>query len=190
MAQQHLIVVLRPRCQHAWHTHVACASVCGTSPLARLWPKGQRDKGQVDSRSSALVAMAVPCELVTEPVPHKVQTYVIKAGPDVEPDVLRTWAQGQAVLGAGAWALAEVRGASPPDTFLVITMGESCFFESRVARIKEGIKQLPTHPTVEWVRPLTRRFQRHFSWGDVCASVADVRQACRRSRHSSKRETP
>ena len=122
--------------------------------------------------------MAVPCELVAEPVPHKVQTYVIKAASGVEPDVLGTWARGQAVLGAGAWALVEVRGASPPGTFIVITMGRSCFFESRVARIKEGIQQLPTHPTVEWVRPLTRRFQRYFGWGDVCASVADVRRAC------------
>ena len=124
--------------------------------------------------------MAVPCELVTDPVPHKVQTYVIKAGSDVEPEVLRTWAHSQAVLGAGAWALAEIRGTSPPGTFLVITVGESCFFESRAARIKGGggIKQLPAHPAVEWVRPLTRRFQRYFGSGDVCATVADVRQAC------------
>ena len=122
--------------------------------------------------------MAAPCQLVEDPKSQFVQTYVVKAAEDVASPVLGTWATSQGVLGAGAWSVVEVGDQACRELYLVVTFRNAHRFKPRVDYIKESLLQLPTHPTVEWVRPLTRRLQRRFGWGDVCASEADVRQAC------------
>ena len=122
--------------------------------------------------------MAAPCQLVEDPKSQFVQTYVVKAAEDVASPVLGTWAASQGVLGAGAWSVVEVEEQVCRELYLVVTFRNAHRFKPRVDYIKESLLQLPTHPTVEWVRPLTRRLQRRFGWGDVCASEADVRQAC------------
>ena len=111
--------------------------------------------------------MAVPCQLIEDPKPQLVQTYVIKAAEDVASAVLRTWATSQGVLGAGAWSVVEVGDAARRKLYLVVTFHDARRFTYRVIFIKESLLQLPTHPTVEWVRPLTRRLQRYFGWGDL-----------------------
>jgi hypothetical protein len=124
--------------------------------------------------------MAAPCQLVDDPKSQFVQTYVVKVGEDVASPVLGTWAASQGVLGAGAWSVVEVEEQVRRELYLVVTFRNAHRFKPRVDYIKESLLQLPTHPTVEWVRPLTRRLQRRFGWGDVCASEADVRQACKK----------
>ena len=122
--------------------------------------------------------MAVPCQLIEDPKPQFVQTYVVKASEGVASHILGTWAAVQGVLGAGAWSVVEVGDQASRDLYLVVTFQDAHRFKFRADSMKESLLQLPTHPTVEWVRPLTRRLQRYFGWGDVCATEADVRRAC------------
>ena len=42
--------------------------------------------------------------------------------------------------------------------------------------IKDGLSKL--NATAEWVKPLNRRLQRLFLWGDVAATKEDAEQAC------------
>ena len=41
-------------------------------------------------------------------------------------------------------------------------------------KLGKDINNLPGKPQVHWVRPLTRRLQRLFGWGDVSPTRADV----------------
>ena len=122
--------------------------------------------------------MVVPCKIVKDFKEHAVQTYVIKV--NTSPDIIQVWANGQGVLGAGAYAVVYIT----PDTtleeelYLVLTLDKAYKFQNRAASIKQSIEQLPGDPKVEWVSRLTRRLQRRFGWGDVCSTTASVTRAC------------
>eukprot|EP00973_Karenia_brevis_P069928 9723895-Karenia_brevis.AAC.1 len=73
--------------------------------------------------------MAVPCKLHTQVKKHFVQTYVIKFARDASPAAVETWAQGQGIHGAGAYAL--VRIPVTEELYLVLTLGEAYTFKER-----------------------------------------------------------
>ena len=45
--------------------------------------------------------------------------------------------------------------------------------------MRKGLQQLPGSPQLEWSRPLTRRLQRTFRWGDVATTREDVARAAK-----------
>ena len=59
----------------------------------------------------------------------------------------------------------------------MLTNHETCSETALAERVRKGIMQLPGNPRVEWVRPLTRRLQRLFCWGDAAATREDVVRA-------------
>ena len=115
----------------------------------------------------------VPCELYRGVKPQFAQTFVIKSDAS-SVAALRTFGASQLVTGAGAFAVVQpIAGA-----YLVLTLGEPHRFENRAAQFRQGLQQLPGSPQIEWIRPLTRRLQRLFGWGDVSSTRADVVRAC------------
>ena len=105
--------------------------------------------------------MAVPCERVGVAT-EMVQTYVVKAAPDTPPTVLLAFAGSQGILGAGAYAVVQVPVFD--ELYLVLTLDKPYKIQNRRASILKSFHALPTSPTVEWVRPLTRRLQRRFGF--------------------------
>ena len=71
--------------------------------------------------------MAVPCELVTDQRQQFVQTYAIKFARDVSATALQTWANGQGIFGAGAYAV--VRLPVTEELYLALTLGQSHRFQ-------------------------------------------------------------
>ena len=63
--------------------------------------------------------------------------------------------------------------------YLVQTLEKECEDSAFASRTRAEIKKLPGNPQVEWVRPLTRRLQRLFGWGDVASTRADVERAAK-----------
>ena len=61
--------------------------------------------------------------------------------------------------------------------YLVLTNHEACSETALAERVRKGMVQLPGNPRVEWVRPLTRRLQRLFCWGDAAATREDAVRA-------------
>ena len=45
--------------------------------------------------------------------------------------------------------------------------------------MQNQLQERPGSPQAVWVRPLTRRLQRLFHWGDVLATQNDVARACK-----------
>jgi hypothetical protein len=93
----------------------------------------------------------------------------------------RLFKVGRAKLVLGAPGYAEANSELHGD-FLVINMATPTHIESCVEKIKQKIQQLPAgpgadKPMVEWVRPLTRRMQRLFGWGDVQTTKEAVQTA-------------
>ena len=85
-----------------------------------------------------------------------------------------------AVFSARALASASVPvpAGSSAGCYLVQTLKKKeCEERSFAARACNEISNLPGNPQVEWVRPLTRRLQRLFGWGDVISTRADVVRA-------------
>ena len=107
---------------------------------------------------------------------HMYQTYVMKitgAGQAVP-------LHGEfAVFSARALASASVTvpAGSSAGCYLVQTLEKECEDRSFAARACNEISNLPGNTQVEWVRPLTRRLQRLFGWGDVISTRADVVRA-------------
>ena len=64
-------------------------------------------------------------------------------------------------------------------SYLVQTLEKECEDSSFAARMQVELGKLPGQPTAEWTRPLNRRLQRLFGWGDVAATSDDLRHAAR-----------
>ena len=46
----------------------------------------------------------------------------------------------------------------------MLTLGQAHRFQNCADNMKASIQQMPTHPTVVWIRPLSRRLQCLFGW--------------------------
>ena len=124
------------------------------------------------------MAQIPQCELKKEAAQFA-QTYVAKLSPGSHHNMLRTWLDGQLVVGAAVWALVRVQlpECEAEDLYAVLTERAPHRVECRSKAIQDSIAQLPGQPRAEWVRPLTRRLQRLFRWGDAAATRADVVRA-------------
>ena len=122
-----------------------------------------------------------PCELSGEKRQQFAQTYVIKLLSGSNTGSVQTWVKGRLTDGAGAGALVHARPSSiqsegvssediSPELYIVLTDSAAHRFEGRARALEAAVEQLPGSPQVEWVRPLTRRLQRLFGWGDVVSS--------------------
>ena len=113
-----------------------------------------------------------PCVLSIAP-PGKARTFVAKVQAGQES--FATFGTAQLVLEASAFAT--IRTVSG-DFYFVITATERKI-DAYAQTLKDQLQKaaLPGSPRVEWVRPLTRRLQRLFGWGDVCATKEDVQAA-------------
>ena len=76
-----------------------------------------------------------------------------------------------------AFAIAVVPIGPEAGTYMVHTLEKACEDASFTVRTKIELEKLPGQPAVEWTRPLNRRLQRLFGWGDVAATADDVRRA-------------
>ena len=114
-----------------------------------------------------------PCELAHGVKPQSTKTLVAKSAGAIS-QLLSQWAASRVVDGAGAYAVVEMPNG---DIYVVIGMAQAVRVENAAANMKAAIEQLPGGPQVEWVRPLTRRLQRLFRWGDAGSTSADVAQA-------------
>jgi hypothetical protein len=82
-------------------------------------------------------------------------------------ELLTEYGARAVVNGDGAFA----RVRLPSDEhFRVLTLDRPCKVENAVHRLNTSIAALPGSPAVPWVRPLNRRLQRLFGWGDVAAA--------------------
>ncbi len=120
----------------------------------------------------AIFAMATPpCQPVADRRAQFAQTYVIKVCAEGENTSPIHWLTSQIVSGAGGGAMVKtVQG----DMYIVITEAKAHRVEGRSRAFRESISQLPGSPPVEWIRPMTRRLQRLFGWGDVATTREDV----------------
>ena len=114
-----------------------------------------------------------PCVLAQGMRPQTTKTLVAKSV-GASPQLLSQWAASRVVDGAGAYAIVEMPTG---DIYAVIAMAQAVRVENAAANMKAAIEQLPGGPQVEWVRPLTRRLQRLFCWGDAGSTSADVARA-------------
>ena len=115
------------------------------------------------------------CELWHARRKKMYQTYVIKVAGFSESVELHACST---VFDARALASATVKVRDGPFGFYFVqTLDkeyEHCAFASRMHK---EVEKLPGSPRVEWVRPLTRRLQRLFGWGDVASTSADIVRA-------------
>ena len=114
-----------------------------------------------------------PCVLAEDLRPQTTKTLVAKSM-GASPQLLSEWAASRVVNGAGAYAIVEMPTG---DIYAVIAMAQAMRVENAAANMKAAIEQLPGGPQVEWVRPLTRRLQRLFCWGDAGSTSEDVARA-------------
>ena len=114
-----------------------------------------------------------PCELARDLKPQFAQTLVVKSAGGSSL-LVSQWAALRVVAGAGAYAVVELANG---DVFAVLVMARAGRVENAAKNVKSEIRQLPGTPPVEWVRPLTRRLQRLFGWGDAASTSADVTRA-------------
>ena len=63
--------------------------------------------------------------------------------------------------------------------YVVITTKEEVDLASFARNLKKTIEVTSASTKVDWVRPLSVRFQRLFGWGDVTASKTDIDEACK-----------
>jgi hypothetical protein len=85
--------------------------------------------------------------------------------------MLTEWAAARVVGGDGAFARVRLFNE---DTFVVLTLARAAKVDLAVRAITTGIAGLPGCPKVAWVRPLTRRLQVLFGWGDVAAAPGEA----------------
>ena len=104
--------------------------------------------------------------------PNHASTFVAKVSSKeaVWPFAVAQMANGE----AGAVASVEM----PKECYLVLS-GKERAIPQYAHKLKQQILHLPGETQVAWVRPLTRRLQRLFGWGDVTAMRADVAAACK-----------
>ena len=112
-----------------------------------------------------------PCVLAEDLRPQTTKTLVAKTK-GASPQLLFEWAASRVVNGAGAYAIVEMPTG---DIYTVISVAQAMRVENAAANMKAAIEQLPGGLQVEWVRPLTRRLQRLFCWGDAGSSSEEVR---------------
>ena len=74
---------------------------------------------------------------------------------------------------AGAFAVVQ---CDNDQTYGVLTLAKPIRDRYGERHIKDGLSKL--NATAEWVRPLNRRLQRLFLWGDVAAKKEATEQAC------------
>ena len=119
------------------------------------------------------------CVPFTRPSKQHAQTLVAKVA-NIPKATLAAFAQAVLVHGDGAVAIVDTGDVSPePGLFLVLTLEKARADETCVAGLKTKLLKLPGAPDVLYVRPLTRRLQRLFHWGDAHAKRADVEKACK-----------
>ena len=114
-----------------------------------------------------------PCELAHGLKPMTTKTLVAKSTGGIS-RLLSEWAASRVVDGAGAYAVVDMPNG---DIYVAVCMAKAARTEYAAANMKASIEQLPGSPQVDWVRPMTRRLQRLFGWGDAGATGADVARA-------------
>ena len=120
-----------------------------------------------------------PCAAFTRPGKEQVQTFVAKTR-NVPKAMLAELGRACVVTCDGAVALVETPDTSfEPGLFLVVSLDKAHKLDASVSELKQRMLKLPGEPDVLYVRPLTRRLQRLFHWGDVCAKHVDVEKACK-----------
>ena len=122
--------------------------------------------------------MAVPCELAVGLKPQVAQTFVIKPASGTLRKHVENWAQLQ-VMDKRVSSYALVQLEERDELFLVLTKPEAIRVEYAKFEFLERCGRFIVPIEVTWVRPLTRRLQRLFGWGDVCATEADIARACK-----------
>ena len=128
----------------------------------------------MSSEASALGAM-LPCVLQAKQK-NKVQTVVLKVV-GASSALLDTHHKSWLWNGGCAAAHVEITTGEHEGKYLVLTNHEACSETALAERVRKGMVQLPGNPQVEWVRPLTRRLQRLFCWGDAAATREDAVRA-------------
>ena len=123
--------------------------------------------------------MAPPCVLQAKQK-NMTQTVVAKImdGPRLR-NVLSMHSQTWVWDGGGAGAHVEIADGEHQGHYLVLTNKQLCEEHSFARRLQTQLQERPGSPQAEWVRPLTRRLQRLFHWGDVLATQNDVARACK-----------
>jgi len=126
---------------------------------------------------------ATPNCVPTVHVDRQLQTFVAKVS-GVSKSTLAALAQALVVSGEGGVAVVDTGDASPdPGLYVVVTFAKPWTPAAGIARLRNAILNLPGDrapaPNVHCVRPLTRRLQRLFHWGDAHAKRADVEKACK-----------
>ena len=110
--------------------------------------------------------MAPPPCVLAAAGPNNANTFVAKVSCLA---ALQALGSSQLVFGAGAFATISCLG----DYYFFVRVEERAI-PKFVHKLGKDINNLPGKPQVHWVRPLTRRLQRLFGWGDVLTVRADV----------------
>ena len=63
-------------------------------------------------------------------------------------------------------------------TYLVLTLPQAREEKSFATSLSKDIFGVPLCAAPMWVKPLTRKLQRHFCWGDSAASKEHFTEAC------------
>ena len=113
--------------------------------------------------------MAPPDCVLAAVGPNNANTFVAKVSCPV---ALQALGSSQLVFGAGAFATISCHG----DYYFIVRVEERAI-PKFAHKLGKDINNLHRNPQVDWVRPLTRRLQRLFGWGDVSAVRADVVRA-------------
>ena len=75
---------------------------------------------------------------------------------------------------AGAVAYVQILAGKHQGHYLVLTSMKPAYGDAIARRLQTQLQERPGSPQAVWVRPLTRRLQRLFHWGDVLATQNDV----------------
>jgi hypothetical protein len=111
-----------------------------------------------------------PCVLYVDAKAGYAQTFVADTT-GCPAELLTDWAAARVVGGDGAFARVRLFNEN---TFLVLTLARAAKVDLAVRAITTGIAGLPGAPRVAWVRPLNRRLQALFGWGDVTAGTGEA----------------
>ena len=114
-----------------------------------------------------MVYTVPPCVLSADHGLGSAQTFVVNTT-GCPADLLTEFGAKAIINGDGAFARVRLQS---DEHFLVLTLARPCKVENAVHRLKTSIAALPGAPAVSWVRPLNRRLQRLFDWGDVAAAT-------------------
>ena len=122
--------------------------------------------------SASAGIMAPPCVLQAKQK-NMTQTVVAKIIDDPR-NVLSMHCQTWVWDGGGASAYVEIAAGEHKGHYIVLTNKQLCEEHSIGRRLQTQLQERPGSPQAVWVRPLTRRLQRLFHWGDVLATQNDV----------------